>query len=394
MIQAAEESEHRRYQTARGSVSVTGRLEVSGGTAARTNVRIRVRRRGLARPEPQEHNRAGLAPVDIRRRKGRCREDHHELLSGDAARQAQEEGPDRVDGPGAQSFRCILPEDREGADPDPGVRQPLGHGDRRDGGPRQDAGVDGRRHGRRPGGRQGGDPEPDERAHQQHPRDRRGHVLLGADEAGAGPRLRRRGVRHGAYRPHAPPAELPDDPREGVREAYGPEGQVRRPNRAGVGALRGGRAGPGPGAAPGTARGDEGDHQQGQHGLPGPGHDDVRLRLHPGVPIDLRDGAARAGAFEVRDRLAQHRGEPGPFPREGCGGARRVVRREQGRDAEGGEGDMQQDDGEEEDAGQVHRAVLRPVRGRLSRGPHAAFGPRGQGGGEAEGLLGAADQSD
>ena len=30
--------------------------------------------------------------MDIRRRKGRGREDHHELLSGDAARQAQEEG--------------------------------------------------------------------------------------------------------------------------------------------------------------------------------------------------------------------------------------------------------------------------------------------------------------
>ena len=74
----------------------SGRLVVDlkqpGGTAARTNVRIRVRRRGLARPEPQEHNRAGHAPVDIRRRKGRGREDHNELLSGDAARQAQEEG--------------------------------------------------------------------------------------------------------------------------------------------------------------------------------------------------------------------------------------------------------------------------------------------------------------
>ena len=57
-----------------------------------------------------------------------------------------------------------------------------------------------------------------------------------------------------------------------------------------------------------------------------PAHDHLRLRVHSRIPVHLRDRAAGPGAVEVRHRLAQHRGEPGPLPREGRGGAGGVVR--------------------------------------------------------------------
>jgi hypothetical protein len=45
------------------------------------------------------------------------------------------------------------------------------------------------------------------------------------------------------------------------------------------------------------------------------GKDNVRLRLHIRVPLTVRDGAARTGAYGVRNRHAQYRRESVAVPK-------------------------------------------------------------------------------
>lgn len=46
------------------------------------------------------------------------------------------------------------------------------------------------------------------------------------------------------------------------------------------------------------------------------GKDHVRLRLHLGIPVVVRDGASRSRIDSIRDRHAQHRRESAAFPQD------------------------------------------------------------------------------
>ncbi|KAJ8527461.1 hypothetical protein ON010_g14803 [Phytophthora cinnamomi] len=185
---------------------------------------------------------------------------------------------------------------------------------------------------------------------QLDPRHRRGHELRGAHEAGAEHGLLGHRVRHGPHGPHAAAAELPHGAGQGLRQDPVAQEPVLGHVLAGVGAA--GRRAALAGDAAGQAGADARGHPEGERAVQGPGAHHLRVRVHPGVPVALRDGAPRAGAHQVRDRRAQRRRQPGAVPR--------------------GRLDVQELRRAPEDAAEVHRPDLRPVRGLPRRGDAAA----------------------